>query len=154
MYTFLFAFLFIHPLQPQYQFSLHPIQSNTAQHPIPIDPALVALPGGADLDLTHGPTIANSKGLKRAEKVAGSRRKGKERADPKGKKRQRASSGSDNDSEPATKRGRPHGSANYGKEDVRKMFDIIAEIIPIGQKGWKEVERKYNKWAKESGRAE
>ncbi|KAJ7348656.1 hypothetical protein DFH08DRAFT_648901, partial [Mycena albidolilacea] len=122
--------------------------------PIPIVPALLPLPGGADLDLRDGPTVANAIGLKRAEKVGGSRRKGKERTDPKGKKRQRASSVSDNDSEPIAKRGRPQGSANYGKEDVRKMFDLVAELLPVGQKGWKEVERRYNKWAKQNGRAE
>ncbi|KAF7344772.1 hypothetical protein MVEN_01638200 [Mycena venus] len=140
--------------QPEYQFTLRPVQSGTPQAPIPIDPALLPLPGGADLDLRDGPTIANAMGLNRAEKVGGRRRKGKERADPKGKKRQRASSGSDNDSEPVAKRGRPQGSANYGKEDVRKMFDLIAELLPVGQKGWKEVERRYNKWAKQNGRAE
>ncbi|KAJ7189534.1 hypothetical protein B0H12DRAFT_792765 [Mycena haematopus] len=140
--------------QPEYQFTLCPVQSGTPQASIPIDPALLALPGGADLDLRDGPTIANAIGLKRAEKVAGSRRKGKERADPKGKKRQRASSGSENDSEPVAKRGRPQGSANYSKEDVRKMFDLIAELLPVGQKGWKEIERRYNKWAKQNGRAE
>ncbi|KAJ7201958.1 hypothetical protein B0H12DRAFT_1244114 [Mycena haematopus] len=140
--------------QPEYQFTLRPVQSGTPQASIPIDPALLALPGGADLDLRDGPTIANAIGLKHAEKVAGSRRKGKERADPKGKKRQRASSGSENDSEPVAKRGHPQGSANYSKEDVRKMFDLIAELLPVGQKGWKEIERRYNKWAKHNGRAE
>ncbi|KAJ6479693.1 hypothetical protein C8R45DRAFT_1005805 [Mycena sanguinolenta] len=91
-----------------------------------------------------------------AEKVAGSRRKGKgkERADPKGKKRQRASSGSDNDSEPVAKRGRPQGSANYSKDNLSKMFDIIEDVLPIGQKGWKEVERRYNRSAKQRGWAE
>lgn len=135
------------------QFSLRPVQSGSAQNPIPIDPALIPLPAGADLDLTDGATIAKAKGLKRADKVAGSRRKGKERADPKGKKRQRVSSGSDNDSEPAAKRGRPQGSANYSKDDLRKMFDLIEEELPVGQKGWKEVERRYNKSAKLKGRA-
>ncbi|KAJ7679987.1 hypothetical protein B0H14DRAFT_3681673 [Mycena olivaceomarginata] len=150
------------PIEHAFQFSLRPVQDDTAQQQIPnaprqsipIDPALVPLPGGADPDLRHGPTVANAIGLKRAEKVGGSRRKGKERADPKGKKRQCASSGSDNDSEPVAKRGRPQGSANYGKEDLRKMFDLIAETLPVGQKGWKEVERKYNKWVKQNGRAE
>ncbi|KAJ7788518.1 hypothetical protein B0H14DRAFT_3892410 [Mycena olivaceomarginata] len=119
--------------QPEYQFTLRPVQNGTSD----------------------GPTIAKAIGLKRAEKVGGSRRKGKERADPKGKKRQCASSGSDNDSdEPVAKRGRPHGSANYGKDNVRKMFDLVAELPPVGQKGWKEVERRYNKWAKQNGRAE
>ncbi|KAF8178801.1 hypothetical protein K438DRAFT_1769258 [Mycena galopus ATCC 62051] len=152
-----------HAFQPQgpYQFSLRPVQShtqhpipvqaNTAQH-IPIDPALLPLPGGPDLDLTHGPPIAHALGLKRAEKVGGSRRKGKERADPKGKKRQRASSGSDNDSEPVAKRGRPAGSGNYGKEDVGQLFELIEEELPVGQKGWKVIMKRFNKWAKKNGR--
>ncbi|KAF8182174.1 hypothetical protein K438DRAFT_2166707 [Mycena galopus ATCC 62051] len=122
--------------------------------PIPIDPALLPLPGGPDLDLRDGPTIANAISLKHTEKVGGSRRKGKERADPKGKKRQHASSGSDNDSEPVAKCGHPHGSPNYGKDNVCKMFDLIVELLPMGQKGWKEVERWYKKWAKQNGRAE
>jgi hypothetical protein len=84
--------------------------------------------------------------------VGGSRRKGKERADPKGKKRQRASSGSD-DEEPAPKRGRPTGSSNYSKEDVKKLFDFIQLEQPVGQKGWKEVHRHYKKYARANGRA-
>ncbi|KAF8177117.1 hypothetical protein K438DRAFT_1770230 [Mycena galopus ATCC 62051] len=135
--------------QPEYQFTLRPVQSSTPQAPIPIDPALLPLPGGPDLDLRDGPTIANAIGLKRAEKVGGSHCKGKEHADPKGKKRQRASSSSDNDSEPVAKCGLPHGSANYGKDDIHKMFNLVAELLPVGQKGWKEVERRYNKWAKQ-----
>jgi hypothetical protein len=156
-------FPFIHVLQGQYQFSLRPvqsntvphpipIQSNTSQHPIPIDPTLLALPDGPDLDLSHGPTIAEAIGLKRAEKVGGARRKGKERADPKGKKRQRASSGSDDDSEPATKRGRPAGSGNYSKDDVTALFDIIGKELPVGQKGWKVVRKRFNKYARLNGR--
>ncbi|KAJ7867674.1 hypothetical protein B0H14DRAFT_2730640 [Mycena olivaceomarginata] len=146
----------VHTYFPLYIFILHtaPCPKQHPAGPIPIDPALLPLPGGADLNLRDSPTIANAIGLKRAEKVGGSRRKGKERTDPKGKKRQRASSVSDNDSEPIAKRGRPQGSANYGKEDVRKMFDLVAELLPLGQKGWKEVERRYNKWAKQNGRAE
>ncbi|KAJ7848984.1 hypothetical protein B0H14DRAFT_2582766 [Mycena olivaceomarginata] len=45
-------------------------------------------------------------------------------------------------------------SANYSKEDVHKMFNLVAELLPVGQKGWKEVEQWYNKWAKQNGRAE
>jgi hypothetical protein len=152
---FIFIFSFSHIPQPEYQFTLRPVQNGTSSALIPIDPALLPLPGGPDPDLRDGPTIAKAIRLKRAEKVGGSRHKGKERADPKGKKRQRASSGSDNDSDgPVAKRRRPHGSANYGKDDVRKMFDLVAELLPVGQKGWKEVERRYNKWAKQNGRAE
>ncbi|KAJ7779443.1 hypothetical protein DFH07DRAFT_730180 [Mycena maculata] len=138
--------------QDQYQFSLRPVQASIAQHPIPIDPALISLPGGTDLDLTHGPSIAKAIGPKPAEKVAGSRRKGKERADTKGKKRQHGSSGSEDDSEPATKRGRPAGSGNYSKEDTGKLFDLIQKELPVGQKGWKEIHRQFNRWAVLSGR--
>ncbi|KAJ6447991.1 hypothetical protein C8R45DRAFT_1134637 [Mycena sanguinolenta] len=113
------------PQQPEYQFALRPVVGSSSA-PIPIDPALVPFPGGADADLRHSPTIANAIGLKPAEKVAGSRRKGKgrERADPKGKKRQRASYGSDNNTEPVAKRGRPQGSANYSKDSA---FDPEAQ---------------------------
>jgi hypothetical protein len=39
---------------------------------MPINPVLLPLPVSADLDLTHIPTIINSLGLKKVEKVAGS----------------------------------------------------------------------------------
>ncbi|KAK7000755.1 hypothetical protein R3P38DRAFT_3615695 [Favolaschia claudopus] len=127
---------------PQYHFSLRPVEQ-----PIPIDPALQP---HSDLVHTAAP------GSKPAEKAGTRRRKGKDKdtADGKGKKRQHVSSGSDNDSEPAAKRGRPAGSSNYAKEDVRKMFEIIRKVLPVGQKGWKEVERLYNEWARANGRAE
>ncbi|KAK6997404.1 hypothetical protein R3P38DRAFT_2562441 [Favolaschia claudopus] len=128
--------------QPQYQFSIRPVEQ-----PIPIDPALQPR---SELVHTAAP------GSKPTEKAGTRRRKGKEKetADGKGKKRQRVSSGSDNDSEPAAKRGRPAGSSNYAKEDVRKMFEIIRKVLPVGQKGWKEVERLYNEWARANRRAE
>ncbi|KAJ7437212.1 hypothetical protein B0H11DRAFT_2255560 [Mycena galericulata] len=139
--------------QDQYQFALQPVGAGTAQHAIPIDPALITLPGGADLDLRDPATIARARGLKPADKVAGSRRKGKERAsDPKGKKRQRASSVSEDESEPQRKRGRPTGSGNYHKEDTAKLFDLIEEELPVGQKGWKVIHRRFNKWAVLHGR--
>jgi hypothetical protein len=152
--VFIYISSSVHISQPEYQYTLWPIRNNTSSAPLPIDPALLPLPGGPSLDLRDGPTITSAIGLKCAEKVGGSRCKGKECADSKGKKRQRASSVSDNDSEPVAKRGHPHRSANYGKDDVRKMFDLVAELLPVGQKGWKEVERRYNKWAKQNGRAE
>ncbi|KAJ7788862.1 hypothetical protein B0H14DRAFT_3503693 [Mycena olivaceomarginata] len=114
--------------QPKYQFTLCPVQSSTLQPPIPIDPALLPLPPSADLDLRDGLTITNAIGLNVPRNMLRS--------------------------EPIAKYGCPQRSANYSKEDVRKMFDLVAELLPVGQKGWKEVERWYNKWAKQNGRAE
>ncbi|KAJ7720677.1 hypothetical protein B0H14DRAFT_3520859 [Mycena olivaceomarginata] len=97
----------------------HALQDGPSQQSIPIDPALqtalqTPLPCGPYLDLTHPGTIADAKGLKCANKVAGSRGngKGKEHADNPPKKRQRVhrvSSGSDNDkSLPKRVKGRLH----------------------------------------------
>ncbi|KAJ7185145.1 hypothetical protein B0H12DRAFT_1246749 [Mycena haematopus] len=59
--------------QPEYQFTLRPVQSGTPQASIPIDPALLALPGGADLDLRDGPTITNARtSTSRSKKPTGS----------------------------------------------------------------------------------
>ncbi|KAJ7836475.1 hypothetical protein B0H14DRAFT_3460693 [Mycena olivaceomarginata] len=139
--------------QPEYQFTLQPIQNSTSA-PLPIDPALLPLPGSPDIDLRDGLTIANTIGLKRAEKVGGSCHKGKEHVDPKGKKRQRVSSISDNDSEPVAKHRCPHGSTNYGKDNVCKMFNFVAELLPVGQKGWKEaLENKYKQARKHTSSA-
>ncbi|KAJ7222883.1 hypothetical protein C8J57DRAFT_1148546 [Mycena rebaudengoi] len=141
-----------HAFQDQYQFSLRPVQSGGSQHPIPIDPALISLPDGTDLNLTHGPTVAKAMGVKPVGKIAGSRRKGKEPADPKGKKRQRGCSGSEDDSEPAAKRGRPAGSGNYHKEDTDKLLDLVEKALPVSQKGWKEIYSTFNRWAVLNGR--
>ncbi|KAJ7753796.1 hypothetical protein B0H16DRAFT_1543992 [Mycena metata] len=71
---------------------------------------------------------------------------------PTGEKRPRvhcASSGSDDDKPPKrAKGGRPAASARYGKVD---SFGVLEDLLPIGQKGWKEIEWKYNEWAKGSG---
>ncbi|KAJ7090118.1 hypothetical protein C8R44DRAFT_892032 [Mycena epipterygia] len=130
-----------HAFQDQYQFALRPISNPQ-----------YGIPGNSVID-PDGPTIAKLRGLKPAEKVVGSRRKGKGRADPKGKKRQRGSSGSEDDSEPVAKRGRPQGSGNYTREDTNKLFELVESELPIGQKGWKVVHRLFNKWAVQNARA-
>ncbi|KAJ7713384.1 hypothetical protein B0H16DRAFT_1621339 [Mycena metata] len=150
------------PIEQAFNFSLRPVQDGPSQqHPIPIDPALqTPLPRGPYLDLTHPGTIADAKGLKRADKIAGSRRNGKskERADSVPKKCSRVhrvSSDSDSD-EPPSKRGkggRPGGSTSYGKTELNHMFKVVGDVKPIGQKGWKKVEHKQNKWAKANGYA-
>ncbi|KAJ7030047.1 hypothetical protein C8F04DRAFT_1264398 [Mycena alexandri] len=147
------------PIEQAFEFSLRPVQGGF-QHPIPIDPALqTPLPRGPYLDLTHARTIADAKGLKRGDKVAGSRRngKGKERADgpKKGPRVHRASSGSDDDEPPAkrAKGGRPAGSTSYGKAELQHLFSCVEDALPIGAKGWKEAEHQYNKWAKAKGYA-
>ncbi|KAJ7775574.1 hypothetical protein B0H16DRAFT_48467 [Mycena metata] len=141
------------PIQHAFQSSLRPAPPG----PIPIDPALQALPAGPDLDLTHAGTIASAKGLKRADKVAGSRRngKGKECADKPAasKKRAHTRASSVSDNERTAKRGRPHGSANYGRSELRKMFELVEDALPVGQRGWRELEAKYNDWADDTEHA-
>ncbi|KAJ7615071.1 hypothetical protein DFH06DRAFT_1367832, partial [Mycena polygramma] len=129
-----------HAFAEQYQFALRPVQSGFAPQPIPIDPALLRLP-------RDGPDLRKAKP---AGKVGGSRHKDK------GKKRQRDSSASGRDSEPAAKRGpgRPQGSANYSKEDISNLFDFVGVELPVGQKGWKEVHRRYRKYAAQNHRPE
>ncbi|KAJ7301366.1 hypothetical protein DFH08DRAFT_993844 [Mycena albidolilacea] len=140
------------PMQHAFQFSLRPVQDGPSQQSIPIDPALqtalqTPLPCGPYLDLTHPGTIADAKGLKCADKVAGScgNGKGKECTENPPKKRQRVHcvlSGSDNN-EPL-----PKCSTSYGKSELQNLFATVEEQLPIGQKGWKEVKRRYNKWVK------
>ncbi|KAJ7503866.1 hypothetical protein B0H11DRAFT_565212 [Mycena galericulata] len=143
-----------HAFPNQFQFALRPIAASPGQHQVPIDPALLPLPGGADLDLRDPSSVAQARGLKPAEKVAGSRRNGKERADVKAKKRKHASSDSEDDREPGPrKRGRPAGSANYGADGTKKLLDLVEQLLPVGQKGWKSVEQAYNKWAVPNGKS-
>lgn len=142
-----------HAFQNQYQFALRAVGAGTPQRSIPIDPALLPLPGGTDLDLRDPSIVAEARGLKAADKVAGSRRNGKERADPKGKKRKHISSDSEDDGKVAPKRGRPAGSGNYGTDGTKKLLDLVQELLPVGQKGWKLVERAYNKWAVHCGKS-
>ncbi|KAJ7711819.1 hypothetical protein B0H16DRAFT_1480028 [Mycena metata] len=118
------------PMEQAFEFSLWPVQHGS-QHPIPINPALqTPLPHRRDLDLTHTGTITDAKGLKRGDKVAGSRCNGKskERADTPKKRA-------------------------YGKTELQHLFSCVEDVLPIGAKGWKEAEYQYNKWAKANGYA-
>ncbi|KAJ6541394.1 hypothetical protein B0H19DRAFT_315360 [Mycena capillaripes] len=157
-----------HAFQNQFQFAMRPIPQHGPSHYTylppeatqhsPIDPMHIS---GAELDSRDAAAIAKARGLKPADKVAGSRRNGKERSDSKGKgradakkgnKRTHESSDSEDDNEPPVKRGRPAGSGNYGREATDQLFSIVAEVLPIGQKSWKMVERKFNAWAASKGR--
>jgi len=82
-----------------------------------------------------------------ATKVGGSRQSAKGKVKAKGKKRARESdSGSDTELEqPPAKRGRPHGAANYSKEDTKELFDATQKVLPLGEKGWKLVHKMWNK---------
>ena len=57
------------------------------------------------------------------------------------------------DNEPPRKRrgGRPSGSSNYKKPETKKLLDLVGKRLPVGQKGWKEVGREYNEWARAQG---
>ncbi|KAJ6553567.1 hypothetical protein DFH09DRAFT_1085682 [Mycena vulgaris] len=143
-------------VQPTYNFP--PVFNGASPHvssaayPAPpqvIDPCLLPLPEDDDLDLSDPLTIAKLRGLKAAPKVAGARRKGK------GKKRQLSSDSEDSDAgEPVPKRGRLKGSPNFSKDDITNLLDLVEKILPLGQKGWKTVKRRYQKWARGAKRPE
>ncbi|KAJ7342420.1 hypothetical protein DFH08DRAFT_811507 [Mycena albidolilacea] len=160
-----------HAFQNQFQFAMRPIPQpgppqytypppEATHRSIPVDPMPIS---GAELGSRDAAAIAKARGLKPADKVAGSRRNGKERSDSKGKgradvkkgnKRAHELSDSEDDNEPLAKRGRPAGSGNYGREATDQLLTVVAEVLPIGQKGWKVVERKFNAWAALKGRTQ
>ncbi|KAJ7657588.1 hypothetical protein B0H17DRAFT_1145827 [Mycena rosella] len=132
------------------------VQMSSSSAPFPshlIDPALLPLPEDDDRDLSEPSVIAQSRGLKAAPKIAGARRKTKD----KGKKRQHYSSDEDDDSEgraPVAKRGHPQGSSNFSKEETKHILDLIEKELPLGPKGWKPIYKKHAKWSQKHGRPE
>ncbi|KAJ7091997.1 hypothetical protein B0H15DRAFT_777771, partial [Mycena belliarum] len=123
--------------------------SSTLPHPVsgpPIDPRLIPLPEDDDLDLSDPAAVAKSRGLKPAAKIAGARHKGK--------KRQHSPDLDESDLEPVPKKGRPKGSPNFSDEDVSKLLDAVQKVLPLGQKGWKAVTHRYQKWARTARRPE
>lgn len=125
------------------------------------------LPGhdNDELDLPTGVDILRAAGQRPAAKKAGARRsdptpgksekaKGKQRdvsPQPRGPKRKPSSTvlGA---SEPKKQKGRSSGSSNFRDEDLEALHDILEELLPIGGKGWMEVEDQFNQWAGENGR--
>jgi hypothetical protein len=43
------------------------------------------------------------------------------------------------------------GSGNYSKEDITTLFDIIGKELPIGQKGWKIMQKWFNTYTRLNG---
>ena len=124
-----------------------------------IDPSLLDIPDDDDepldvkakLQRRHAP----------ANKIAGSRRSSV--ADPKGKGKARVvdapSKGvkrkapQSKDREVKKPRGgRTPGVANYSSDDVDALFEIMEEVLPIGGKGWGNVEDEFLSWAAVNGR--
>lgn len=121
----------------------------------PIDPVLLPLPDTADDDLSDGPTVAKALGHTSTSKIAGARRKGKQRAivDEAGQsKAKRKRSSDDEVDERASKRGRPQGAGNYTGDDLKALLDFIEAELPLSQRGWTVVHAKYSKWARARGR--
>ncbi|KAF8135920.1 hypothetical protein K438DRAFT_1786682 [Mycena galopus ATCC 62051] len=52
--------------------------------------------------------------------------------------------------QPATKIG--SGSPNFSGSEVSRLLDIVSQRLPLGSKGWKEVMKGHNRWAKDSDR--
>ncbi|KAF8175938.1 hypothetical protein K438DRAFT_1847299 [Mycena galopus ATCC 62051] len=121
----------------------------------PIDPRLLPrIPEDEDEDDDvsdlDAPTTSKIRSLQPATKIGGVRQK-----DKKGKKRSRSSDSDagDSDAAPAPKqRGRPKGSPNFSGSDISRLLDIVSQRLPLGSKGWKEVTKGHNRWAKESDR--
>ncbi|KAG6824838.1 hypothetical protein H0H92_005661 [Tricholoma furcatifolium] len=149
-----------------------PVPSSSCPAPV-IDPELTQLPPlpiSSDEDLSDGPTIAKAQGYEASRKVAGSRckGKGKQRAEPLNSKGKHRASGPDvsnkrkapqpssdeEENEPESKRGRPRGAGNYQADDVSMLLDMVEQELPLGQKGWTNISRRYNKWAHRNKRPE
>ncbi|KAJ7712006.1 hypothetical protein B0H14DRAFT_3524224 [Mycena olivaceomarginata] len=148
-----------HAFQPGLpQYTYPPLEAT--HRSIPVDPMPIS---GAELGSRDTTAIAKARGLKPANKVVGTRHNGKECSDSKrkgradvkkGNKWAHESSDSEDDNKPPAKCGRPAGSGNYGREATGQLLTIVTEVLPIGQKGWKVVERKFNVWAALKGRTQ
>ncbi|KAJ7663702.1 hypothetical protein DFH06DRAFT_1128088 [Mycena polygramma] len=133
---------------PPTQTSAGPSHAHAVPGCLPlIDPRL--LPPQADHDVLDPATVARSRGLVPAKKVAGVRR-----SDSKGKKRRHYSSGSDSEEEPVAKRGRRKGTPNFSRDDVTNLLDRVDKCLPLGAKGWKVVAAEYAKQARKMNRPE
>ncbi|KAA1473662.1 hypothetical protein DENSPDRAFT_882210 [Dentipellis sp. KUC8613] len=141
-----------------------------------LDPAQVPLPATHDDDLSEPAAIAHATGHAASTKVAGSRRKGKQpmttssqsRRKSKGKQRAEDETPAqlrgtkraqpdhpddlDDEDAPLPKRGRPASSRNYSFDDQEALLDLVAEELPLGQRGWARIEKAFAKWAKVKGR--
>jgi hypothetical protein len=129
---------------------------SASQPNIPIDPALIPLPDDDDRDICDPRTIIKAIGIASAKKTAGSRRSalaGKQRMSLEKGKRKAIPDDGDQDTKPA-KRGRPAGSGNYNDEDLTALLDFVEEELPLGQRGWRAVHTKLNKWAHQHQRPE
>ncbi|KAH7907608.1 hypothetical protein BJ138DRAFT_1129056 [Hygrophoropsis aurantiaca] len=163
--------------QMPFEHRTHPVASTSAlQLPYgelanrPVDSSLVPLPETLDDDLSDASSIAAAQGYFPTMKVAGSRRKGKERCvsdvqkrkGKKGKenirpgsKRARDDESDDDDDdngEPKPKRGRPFGPGNYSPSDVKALLGFIENELPLGQRGWKAVHTRFVQWARKHKR--
>ena len=117
---------------------------------VPIDPSLIPLPESEDDDLSDARSVARAHGYTSTDKAAGSRHKGKQRAEPKHKHRV---DDPDDDSKTG-KRGRPHGAGNYTQTDLSALLDYVQAELPLGQRGWKVIHGRFIGWARKHKRPE
>ncbi|KAJ7031407.1 hypothetical protein C8F04DRAFT_1363935, partial [Mycena alexandri] len=102
-----------------------------------------------DPDLSDGPTIAKSRGLKPALKVGGARQKGKR------KQRDDEEDGSEMEERPSKRGpGRPAGTSNFSKASTNKALDLVEKLLPTGPKAWAHLTTRFNKWAVRHGEPE
>jgi len=124
-----------------------------------IDPALQPLPVQDVEELSdlyrHKP-VSKKGGARRPI----SKGKGKAREVPPSRslKRKRELSSDDEDTDEddedavMPKKGRARGASNYRDHELNTLFNIVEKELPISEKGWKLVAKRYAKWAEENDR--
>lgn len=103
--------------------------------------------------MSDGPSIARAHGYTATEKLAGSRRKGKQRASELLPRKRKRSPDDDETPEPA-KRGRPKGAGNYSIDNLNALLDATEKELPLGHRGWQVIHRQFTRWARSRGRPE
>ncbi|KAF8214804.1 hypothetical protein K438DRAFT_1749886 [Mycena galopus ATCC 62051] len=123
----------------QYQFSLHPVTTTTAQS-IPIDPALQHSSDCDQAPFVHPQHRVDHEHRPRPKKPDVRHKPSRKPKRSKGKGKARTVS-SDSESDADDARSKPRngrsGFQNYNKVDKDLLFTTVEELLPTGEKGWK-----------------
>ncbi|KAG2031844.1 hypothetical protein BDR03DRAFT_1015730 [Suillus americanus] len=109
------------------------------------DPAYIPLPDLSDRDLLDPLVIAESHGYTPATKE-------NTNLDSANRPQKHARAVEANEDDLRVKRGRPNSSNNYSTADIGALFDLVEDIVPLGQKGWQLIHSKFTQWAGCNGR--
>jgi hypothetical protein len=130
--------------------TLHQVQPGPSHR----DATQVPLPEDNDDDFPPADQILHQV-ARPASRVAGSHC-----ADPKGKGKGKAKATDQNAAESSKKvptgvkrKGRQAGASNYNEEDLDSLLEHARELLPLGEKGWKDVAEVFNRDATAAGRS-